>query len=89
MAQVWRTYTIKQLYMYSSPVASNLKVVNKQHLCYYICPAKVAIIVATWLGHLDYRVTWVNFCPGQSGRHTNMPDPNQKYLVTMRIKNCN
>ena len=50
------------------------------------------VIISIISNMVVIRVIWVKFCLGQkwvSPGHTNMPDPNQKYLVIKHIKNCN
>ena len=53
---------------------------------------KVYTSVATGSGYPEYRGHLGHFLSGSkwvSPGHTNMPDPDKKYLVIVRIKNCN
>ena len=45
--------------------------------------------VATGLGHSGHLGHFLSGSKWVSPRHSNVPDPDQKYLVIVRIKNCN
>ena len=54
----------------------------------YAC-ANIHTNVATRSGHLDYPGHLGHWSKWVLPEHTNMPDPDQKHLVIMYIKNCN